>query len=267
MASIYQPQTHLPAKLERRIARLSRKRILKPALSQSIVSFSFDDCPQSAWKQGVALLAENGWRATFYMAMGLCNTTNHLGLHMSEDEVIDAYENGHEIADHSYSHLDGQQSSLDDFMADIDKNQAALKALGLPPSRNFAYPYGCVSPKLKSRIAPRFELVRGIHNPAIKTANSAQDTALLPAMPMYSGATIPDIIAAIERLPSAPQWLNIFSHDIRPDPSAYGCTPQDMRAIMKAIKQSGARVLPMIEAYDLIEQGLIDAGQNGGAHV
>lgn len=252
MEQIYHPQTNLFAKLERRIARITHKRSIKPALRQSIISFSFDDCPQSAWKNAAPILAENGWRATFYMAMGLCNTTNHLGLHMSEDDVIAAHENGHEIADHSYSHIDGQQASIDNFMADIDKNQAELKALGLPPSRNFAYPYGCVSPKLKTRIAQKFALARGIHNPAMRAPNTPLDTALLPAMRMYSGSMIADIIAAIKQLQNAPQWLNIFTHDVRPSPSPYGCTPEDMRAIIDAIKQSGAQVLPMIEAFDII---------------
>jgi len=259
MSQIYQPQTHLRAKLERRIARAVHKRPLTPKLSQSIISFSFDDCPQSAWKTAAPMLEDNGWRGTFYMAMGLCNITNHLGLHMSQDDVIAAYKNGHEIADHSYSHIDGQQVSTDEFLADIEKNQEALKALGLPPSRNFAYPYGCVSPKLKARLAQKFELARGIHNPALDVANAPLDTALLPAMRMYSEQTIDDIIAAIDKLENAPQWLNLFTHDVRDRPSAYGCTPNDMARVIKAIKASGARVMPMIDAFDAI-----NTHQSGG---
>jgi len=251
---IYQPKTDLPAKFERHASKLTGKRLVTSKLDRPIVSFSFDDCPRSALENAAPMLEVNGWRGTFYMAMGLCETTNHLGLHMNADDVKAAYESGHEIADHTFSHIDGQQTTLKDFMRDIDKNQAALAALDIPPSRNFAYPYGCVSPKLKAAIAQKFALVRGVHNPASSLANAPLDTALLPSMRMYKGADIDEIIRAIERLKSAPQWLTLFTHDVRESPSDFGCTPEDMTRIIHAVKESGADVMPMIEAFDYITQ-------------
>jgi len=255
MSVIYQPNTGLRAILERRAARLMRKRVLTSKLDRPIVSFSFDDCPRSALENAAPILEGNGWRGTFYMAMGLCETTNHLGLHMSEADVKAAHKSGHEIADHTFDHIDGQQITPQNFIDNIDKNQAALAALDIPPSRNFAYPYGCVSPTLKTAIAQKFELVRGVHNPKTGSANAALDTALLPSMRMYSGEAINDIIRAVELLEGAPQWLTIFTHDVREAPSDYGCTPDDMERIIRPIKDSGALVMPMIEALDYIESG------------
>ncbi len=253
MSIVYHPRNTLGAKLHRRAARHIGKRYLSPKLERPIISFSFDDCPRSALTNAAPLLEDNGWRATFYIAMGLCGTSNHLGQHMSLEDVKAAYKNGHEIADHTFSHLDGQQVSLRDFLADIEKNQAALNAVNIPPSRNFAYPYGCVSPKLKKNIAQKFQLARGVHNPVIGRANAPLDTALLPSMRMYHGKAIDDIIGAIKHLKTQPQWLTLFTHDVRDTPSDYGCTVQDIHRIIAVIKDSGADVMPMSAALDHIK--------------
>lgn len=253
MSVVYQPRTDLRSKVERRAARIIGKRIIAPKLGRSIISFSFDDCPKSALTNAAPLLEAEGWRGTFYMAMGLCGSINHLGEHMSEDDVKAANHNGHEIADHTFAHLDGQQVTHRDFLHDIDKNQSAIDALNIPPSRNFAYPYGCVSPSLKGKIAARFDLVRGVHNPVFKTANTQLDCALLPSMRMYHGQAVEDIIKTIGNLKTAPQWLTLFTHDVRAAPSDFGCTLQDISRIITAIKDSGIDVMPMIEAYDYIK--------------
>jgi len=80
----------IASKITRWTARHTDKAIL-PKLEQSIISFSFDDCPKTAVTNGLPLLEAEGWRATIYIALGLCDTTNHLGLHMSEADVIDVH--------------------------------------------------------------------------------------------------------------------------------------------------------------------------------
>jgi len=258
---IYRPRTNIKSKLERRASRLLNKRMIKPALTRPIISISFDDCPQTALLNAAPMLEENNWRGTFYMAMGLCGTTNHLGLHMTEDDVKAAHKNGHEIANHTFSHIDGQQTSQSNFLADIDKNQAALDALNLPLSQNFAYPYGCVSPKLKSRIAKKFKIVRGVHNPAQSSEQTSHiDTALLPSMRIYSGDAVEAILRKIEHIKKHPQWLTLFTHDVRDTPSDYGCTPNDMARIIDAIKESGAIVLPLIDALNYTQNRVQSSG-------
>jgi len=66
------------SKINRWAARHTAQTTL-PDLQQSIISFSFDDCPKSAITHGLPLLEAKGWRATIYVAYGLCGTTNHLG--------------------------------------------------------------------------------------------------------------------------------------------------------------------------------------------
>jgi len=149
MNSAYIPNTSFAARVKRRLTPYQAKQTLGVKTDQPIVSFTFDDCPKSVMQNALKPLEAEGWLSTVYMSMGRCGETNHLGLHMSEADVKAAYESGHEIGDHTLSHLDGADVPIEVFEADIDNNQNVLAELGLPPSRTFAYPFGEATPKLK----------------------------------------------------------------------------------------------------------------------
>jgi peptidoglycan/xylan/chitin deacetylase (PgdA/CDA1 family) len=244
---IHQPQSGLVDKVHRRLARYVHCRAVPTPTRGPIVSFGFDDCPRSVLETALPLLEAEGWRATLYVACGLCDTTNHLGLHMSRQDVLAAHEAGHEIADHTYQHLDAQDVSLSEYLADIDANQTALTDLGIPTSQHFAYPYGSVKPAVKKALSARFLTSRGVN------AAGTQDANLLPAQRLYHGPTIDQAITAIENLSNAPRWLNLFSHDVRETPSDYGCTAADLSRVIKAVKESGARVMTVGAAYDTLQ--------------
>lgn len=235
--------------LSRRMARFVEKAVLPPP-HQSIVTFSFDDCPRSAIQTALPMLEAEDWRATIYVACGLCDTTNHLGLHMSLEDVVAVHSSGHEIADHTYSHLNTMDVSLKTFLADIKKNQKTLKNLGLPPSRHFAYPFGEVSPALKQALRTRFATLRGVISPN----NPSQDANLLNAMRLYSDDTIEAAIAQISQLTETPQWLHLFTHDVRDMPSQYGCTRENFARVVSAVKASGALVLTVDQAFQKLQQ-------------
>ena len=248
--SIYRPDMSLKAKVKRRLVPYTARRVLKPKLERPIVSFSFDDCPKSVIESAIKPLMQENWPSTIYIAMGLCGITNHLGLHMSADDVKALHEGGQEIADHSYSHIDATQHSTAAFMADIDKNQAALNALGLPKSETFAYPYGQVTSPLKTALEARFKGARGICS---RESGEDIDLNQIRANRLYAGAEFEQLLGQIERVKNKPGWLPIFTHDVRDNPSQYGCTPEQMRRVIEAVKASGAQVLTMAEAINHME--------------
>ena len=53
----------IQAKIMRHVSRRTDRSML-PDLQESIISFSFDDCPKSAFTNGLPLLEAEGWRAT-----------------------------------------------------------------------------------------------------------------------------------------------------------------------------------------------------------
>ena len=238
---------NIQAKIMRHVSRHTDKSTL-PNLQKSIISFGFDDCPKSAFTQALPLMEAEGWRATIYVALGLCETTNHLGLHMSESDIVDAYLKGHEIADHTYSHLSSHDVGVNDYMADIERNQLGLQKLGIPKSRHFAYPYGHVSPNLKKALRRRFETLRGVVSPT----SAAQDANLLWATRLYSNDSIEFALEKITQAKTTPQWLHLYTHDVRDTPSEFGCTQEDFQLIVNAVKASGLEVMTVDEAYQSI---------------
>jgi len=223
-------------------------RSVLPELNESIVSFGFDDCPASAIETALPLLEAEGWRATIYVACGLCGTENHLGVHMSLDDVVDVHGRDHEIADHTFSHLSTNDVSTRAYLADVERNQTALQKLGLPRSRHFAYPFGHVSPSLKSALRRRFKTLRGVLTPT----NTSQDANLLNAARVYSGDRFQSALKQIEIAKTKPQWLNLFTHDVRENPSEFGCTVEEFQTIVTAVRNSGLRVMTVDDAYRTI---------------
>lgn len=227
---------------------LRREKAILPRPNKSIVTFTFDDCPLSVVETALPLLEAEGWQATLYVCVGLCGITNHLGLHMSEQDFLAVHKRGHEIADHTFSHINAKVRRPENYLADIEKNQAALAALGLPPSRHFAYPFGDVTTPIKSLLRGRFLTLRGVRPP--KTSD--MDANYLPAMPLYSGADIEAALEKISTLDDTPLWLNFFTHDVRENPSKYGCTPSEFERIVKAVKATNVDVLSTNDAFDKI---------------
>ncbi len=248
--SIYQPSSAMMARIKRRIVPYQARRKLPIKLERPLVSFTFDDCPKSVMKNALKPLEIEGWQATIYMAMGRCGITNHLGLHMNHADVKAAYESGHEIGDHTFSHLDGTEVSLEAFEADIEQNQRHLNMLGLPPSKTFAYPYGQVSVELKQAMGQRFSGSRGITS---YLHRSNADLNQIGSNRLYAGRDFSKLIKQINTLKQSPGWLTIFTHDVRETPSRYGCTPEQMKTVINAVKSIGADIMTVANAIEHME--------------
>lgn len=241
--TIYKPRTDLIAKVQRRMARHVERKMIHPQLERGLISLSFDDCPRSVVDNALPLIEARGWQATIYAAMGLCGTTNHLGLHMSEDDILAAHAAGHEIGDHTYTHIDGMAAGADGVLDDIARNRAAFQSLGLPRAETFAYPYGEVTPSLKRRLKQEFGLSRGIHNPL----GGALDLRLAASARLYSGQieTTRELIKTAAR---EKRWLILFGHDVRENPSDFGCTPAELFRIVDTIAYLGLEVMTVRDA-------------------
>src|SRR5260370_23298130 len=158
----------LPIRVLRRLGRCGFGRLssLKPARISwpgGAVSFPFDDFPASALAAGGESLDGTGLRGTYYTALGLAGTTGELGPMLERDDVLAAHRRGHEIACHTFRHLDCSRAGAAAILDDIAKNSAALSdLLGDFIAVNFAYPFGDLSLGAKRLLAPRFRSCRGI---------------------------------------------------------------------------------------------------------
>lgn len=209
------------------------------------VSFTFDDFPRTAYSTGGAILRNLGVRGTYYVAMGLMNTSNELGDQFRLEDLHAAADEGHELATHTFSHHSSRRVSLAAFQEDVRKGRHAVCEIGGPGAgANFAYPYGEVTMAAKQAVGNEMMSCRGIYG---GSNGPIVDLNLLKANSLYGGLdrleTVEQLILTNEREEG---WLIFYTHDVRPNPSVYGCTPELLESAGAAGKRA-AKILPVSE--------------------
>jgi peptidoglycan/xylan/chitin deacetylase (PgdA/CDA1 family) len=220
------------------------RRDLNLTYSGPIVSFTFDDFPQSALHIGGSILKNYGLCGTYYVAMGLMDQANGLGRQFSAADLKILLRDGHELGSHTFDHFSCRSSSYQNFQANAIKGMKAVDCLsdgGLP--KQFSYPKGHVAFWLKQRIGERFTSCRGII-PGIN--ESPVDLNLLRANCLYSCCFDVDAIDRLfesnERLKG---WLIFYTHDISENPSPFGCKPDEFESVVKLAMKRQVAILPV----------------------
>ncbi|MCW5698220.1 MAG: polysaccharide deacetylase family protein [Rhodospirillales bacterium] len=216
-----------------------------------IVTFTFDDFPRSAARTGFDILEKYSVRGTYYVCAGLQGTRNEIEEYASAEDIIDVVTRGHELACHTFSHLDGLRASPGDLARDIDRNSREVAALlNGYKYENFAYPYGRICHGLQVEIAKRFTsgrgVFRGINQGTIDLANLSAE---LLYHPVEQQATAHRLIEENARVGG---WLIFVTHDIGATPSPYGCTEPQLNDALRAATESGAEILTVREALKKI---------------
>ena len=235
------------------------KRIVVAKNRAPVVSFSFDDFPRTAYSAGGAILEKSGVRGTYYAAWGLKDTTNELGEQFRSEDVDALLEKGHELASHTFQHISCRAVSYAAFRDDVEKGRQAIADAPGADFGNFAYPFGDVTFEAKRSLGPGLTSARGIfgglNGPEV-------DLNLLRANSLYGGlegmAHVEDLIRENTERKS---WLIFYAHDVRKNPSAYGCTPALFAAAVDCAVRSGTRVLTVREA--LMEVGVQSGNPKG----
>ena len=242
---VYAADSSLKGKFHRRWARLRHVKPLAIAPERPMISFSFDDAPLSAATTGAEILGSRGLRGTYYVSGGLAGTEAPMGVCAQADDYLALSEHGHEIACHTYSHLDCGRANAEAAAADVAKNLATFAEWGLPAPESFAYPYGDVSTGPKGAICGNFTNLRGLHHGLIVKGS---DMNQAPAV----GIEGPDGEAACWRwlaeAEKKPSWLILYTHDVRNAPSPWGCTPHAFAALIDAALGGGFEVLTVGQA-------------------
>lgn len=212
-----------------------------------MVSFSFDDFPRTAYFVGGAILKDLGVRATYYAAVGLMGTTNERGEHFSPEDLRGLVQDGHELANHTFSHISSRSVPHSVYSRDFKRGRQALAEIaGVADSGNFAYPFGDVTLETKRALGPETcssrSIFPGFNGPEV-------DLNLLRANRLYGDfgefRRSRELILENKRRRG---WLIFYSHDVRPSPSRYGCTPELLESTASFALKQGCQVLSVIEA-------------------
>lgn len=214
-----------------------------------VVSFTFDDVPDTALSEGAAILEHHDARGTFYIAGGM------LGLHEPQRRLIDATgcaalaRRGHELGCHTFAHLNTQKTSSAVLEADLARNAMVLDA-AVPgiTLRNFAFPYNAATFRHRRALAQRYRSARG----GIAGINRGRtDRSFLRSLPLQQPEqSVLDMRAQIDALVAAPGWLIFFAHDLANRPTPYGCTAKSFADLVAHARTSGCTILTVDAALD-----------------
>lgn len=217
-----------------------------------IVSFTFDDFPRSALEVGGKILKSYGGCGTYYAAMGLMGGIGKLGEYFSLEDLKKLLADGHELGSHTFSHLSCRTTPFAKFQSDVQKGrEAIINFSGRPEHHQFAYPYGHMTLRAKGEIGSQMNSCRS----TVKGINTSPvDLYMLRANNLYNGAI--DLLA-IEQLLRANDrrrgWLVFYTHDVRDDPSPWGCKPSQLEAVVRLATRMRARFLTVGSVIDELE--------------
>ena len=256
MTIAYEPDRSLKGKLRRRLVRLAHRRPLARGPERPTLSISFDDAPATAAFAGAQILEARGLRGTYYVSASLAGQPAPMGICATGDDYRRLAEAGHEIACHTFSHLDCGQATGDEAMEDCERNLAQLDQWTGEPVCSFAFPYGDVAAGPKQRLAERFATLRGLHHGVIAAGT---DLSQLPAVGIEGPGGEATALSWLGVAAARPAWLILYTHDVTEQPSAWGCTPSTLaRIIDKALEQGFE-----IETVARVTQNLLGGAVTG----
>jgi peptidoglycan/xylan/chitin deacetylase (PgdA/CDA1 family) len=243
----------IKARVSNRLARHLCATPLDLSGTEAMVSFTFDDIPQSAASIAAPMIEEHGGRATFYVAGSLLSRWSGHWNGADADDIIGLHGKGHEIACHTFSHRRATELDADTLAEEIVLNRRFLE--GLDSSirlENFAYPYGVASVARKGQLAGTFRSSRGI----VPGVNSGSiDLQFLRAVPLVNQHLDTDGIERFfDEAVESSGWLIFYGHDISTTPSPFGCTAQLLRHALKAATRRRLPIVTVAEALRRAEE-------------
>lgn len=232
------------------LSRLVRPHTERVKVDGGVVSFTFDDFPKSAFVTGGRILESYGSRGTYYVCMALAGTDGVSDRMFGPNDVREAHRRGHEIACHTYSHIDCFAAPKTRVLADTAKNAAALESLLGPVTlANFAYPYAQPAVRAKLALAKQFRSCRG-GQPGIN-AGSVDFGELRANEIRHKRFDRSAARALIDQNAALGGWLIFFTHDVIEKPSEFGCTPAELEEVV-AYAVTRSRLLPIQMAIDVL---------------
>jgi peptidoglycan/xylan/chitin deacetylase (PgdA/CDA1 family) len=235
----------------RKVARYYRSKPFAMRNTAPIVSFTFDDVPESAYTNGATILESQGIRGTFYIASGTLGTNDIYWRVIGRDQVRALYRSGHEIGCHTYSHVAVDKLDAAEVEDECQRNRDVLRELcpGVELT-NFCYPFGRVSLRHRRQLEDRFETCRSIYQ-GINAGTL--DLGLLRVIELYDRTLTPAKLERVLRQNSARNgWLIFYTHDVADVPSWIGCSLALLQATARAARAAGMQCLPVRGALTAI---------------
>jgi len=233
-------------------ARMFYRRPLVIKTRDPIISFTFDDFPRSALHTGGGILKRYGGTGTYYASFGLMGTQAPSTMFVREDlEILS--QGGHELGCHTFGHCDAAETEPRVFEESIVQNQRALSAL-CPGVffRTLSYPINQPRARTKQKAEQHFVCCRG--GGQTFNVGTADLNCLFSHFLEQSRDNPQAVRNLIDENRRACGWLIFSTHDISEVPTPWGCTPDFFEDVVRCAVNSGARILPVVQAWEVLSK-------------
>jgi peptidoglycan/xylan/chitin deacetylase (PgdA/CDA1 family) len=235
------------AKIQRWLAARSQRRLQALCGPQGVVSFSFDDAPQTACRRGRGILEQHGCHGTWYVAGGLTDQLEEGRLCHSVADLKGLLLAGHHLGCHTFSHRLCNEMSSAEMAAELARNSLFLDELGVAADdRHFSFPLGAYDLASKRYAADHFAASR-ITGGGLQVGQV--DLNGLQSERLYQGViSAAQVAALVQETAARKGWLIFYAHDVEENPSQWGCTPALLEAAVRASLDAGCKVLSVNQA-------------------
>jgi peptidoglycan/xylan/chitin deacetylase (PgdA/CDA1 family) len=272
-----QPATHPQragagyfARAQRRLAveatRVLFRKPLAVRTALPLISFTFDDFPRTAFLEAGSILERYGVLGTYYASLGLMGKPSQLGPMYEAEDLKELVHRGHELGCHTFGHCHSWDTPPEAYERAILENQQALAQV-LPGAsfQTFAYPHSAPRLAVKNVAGRHFRCCRGgglkagrylhRHTAGGQTFNwGVTDLNYLCAFFLEKSRDNPEAVRSlIDQNARARGWLIFATHDVCADPSPFGCTADFFEQVVQWSLESGARILPVVKALEVVQ--------------
>jgi peptidoglycan/xylan/chitin deacetylase (PgdA/CDA1 family) len=235
-------------KISQVAAQRSFRKVVGIPSDRRMVSFTFDDAPESAFRYAGGELERLGARATFYVALSLLERGMDYGESYGPGDLENCIARGHELGCHTFSHVRFHRTRDLNFISeDLHRNQEMLKELGIQKElQHFSYPYGEQTIRARKIVTRRYLTARGI-KPGINRGRT--DLFNLKAVKLYEGEySLDTVFGYMDSLARNGGWLIFYTHDIRDGHSAFGCSERYFSAVLQKCAELDLEIRSVGEA-------------------
>jgi len=235
----------------RTAARALFRRPVKIKTNVPYISFTFDDFPRSALQTGGAILKSFGVAGTYFASFGLMGKQAPVGPIFLPEDLTELQQQSHELGCHTFGHCDAWKTKPAAFETSVIENRRAMNEL-LPGAslRTISYPINPPRARTKRIIGRHFVCCRG----GGQTFNvGTADLNYLLAFFLEKSRHAPEAVKdLIDRNRQARGWLIFATHDVCASPSPFGCRPDFFHDVVQCAVDSGARILPLVQAWEAL---------------
>ena len=211
----------IKTKANKLAALITANKIAEIPAGRQMVSFTFDDIPQSAEQNGARILSSRGVHGSFYLSLGMEGKQSPSGLIATRDHIQSLIASGHECGCHTYHHVNCAGLIESKIREECRLNREAFRRISDLTLESFAFPFGGFDRTSKQAIAETYKTARTVE----AGINSTKfDPFALKSVALYDkrGSRAPH--QWLDALDSQSGWLIFYTHDVDDKPSPYGCS-------------------------------------------